>query len=61
MLRVQSAEMRMKRKQLAEEKGMKAPVKLVFPTILFLFPALMVIVLGPAALRIWDTLKVLTG
>ncbi len=61
VLRVQSAEMRMKRKQLAEEKGMKAPVKLVFPTILFLFPALMVIVLGPAALRIWDTLKVLTG
>ena len=61
VLRVQSAEMRMKRKQLAEEKGMKAPVKLVFPTILFLFPALMVIVLGPAALRIWDTLKILTG
>jgi len=59
VLRVQAAEMRIKRRQLAEEKGMKAPVKLVFPTILFLFPALMVIVLGPAAIRIWDTLKLL--
>ncbi|MBN1298333.1 MAG: type II secretion system F family protein [Actinobacteria bacterium] len=59
VLRVQAAEMRIKRRQLAEEKGMKAPVKLVFPTILFLFPALMVIVLGPAALRIWDTLQLL--
>ncbi len=59
VLRVQAAEMRIKRRQLAEEKGMKAPVKLVFPTILFLFPALMVVVLGPAAIRIWDTLKLL--
>ena len=57
VLRVQSKEMRVKRRQIAEEKGVKAPVKLVFPTILFLFPALMVVVLGPAVLRIWDTLK----
>jgi len=60
VLRVQSAEMRTKRRQIAEEKGVKAPVKLVFPTILFLFPALMVIILGPAVIRIWDTLKVIT-
>ncbi len=59
VLRVQSKEMRIKRRQIAEEKGVKAPVKLVFPTILFLFPALMVVVLGPAVLRIWDTLKTL--
>ncbi len=59
VLRVQSQEMRIKRRQIAEEKGIKAPVKLVFPTILFLFPALMVIVLGPAALRIWDLLQTL--
>jgi len=57
VLRVQSGEMRIKRKQAAEEKGMKAPVKLIFPTILFLFPALMVIVIGPAAINIIDTLK----
>ncbi len=61
VLRVQSAEMRIKRRQIAEEKGIKAPVKLVFPTILFLFPALMVVILGPAAIRILDTFKVIMG
>jgi tight adherence protein C len=59
VLRVQASEMRIKRRQIAEEKGLKAPVKLVFPTILFLFPALMVIVLGPAGIRMWDTLQLL--
>ena len=57
VLRIQAGEMRIKRKQIAEEKGMKAPVKLIFPTILFLFPALMVIILGPAAINIMNTLK----
>jgi tight adherence protein C len=57
VLRIQAGEMRVKRKQIAEEKGMKAPVKLIFPTILFLFPALMVIILGPAAINIMNTLK----
>ena len=61
VLRVQSAEMRIKRRQIAEEKGIKAPVKLVFPTILFLFPALMVVILGPAAIRMLDTFKVIMG
>jgi tight adherence protein C len=61
VLRVQSAEMRIKRRQIAEEKGVKAPVKLVFPTILFLFPALMVVILGPAAIRMLDTFKVIMG
>ena len=59
VLRIQAGEMRIKRRQAAEEKGMKAPVKLVFPTILFLLPALMIIVIGPAILRILDVLKVL--
>ncbi len=57
VLRIQAGEMRIKRKQAAEEKGMKAPVKLIFPTILFLFPALMVIILGPAAINIINTMK----
>jgi tight adherence protein C len=57
VLRIQAGEMRIKRKQIAEEKGMKAPVKLIFPTILFLFPSLMVIILGPAVINIMDTLK----
>jgi len=59
VLRIQSNEMRIKRRQAAEEKGMKAPVKLVFPTILFLLPALMIIVIGPAILRVMDVLKVM--
>jgi tight adherence protein C len=56
VLRVQATEMRTRRRQRAEENGIKAPVKLVFPTILCLFPALLVVVLGPAAIRVWDTL-----
>lgn len=57
VLRIQAGEMRLKRKQLAEEKGMKIPTKIVFPTILFLLPALMIIILGPAIINIMDTLK----
>ncbi|MBL7060645.1 MAG: type II secretion system F family protein [Actinobacteria bacterium] len=53
VLRTQAVEMRIKRRQQAEEKGIKAPVKLVFPLILCLFPALMTVVLGPAAIRIY--------
>ncbi len=56
VLRVQATEMRVRRRQVAEEKGIKAPVKLVFPTILCLFPGLMAIVLAPAAIRIYSTL-----
>lgn len=59
VLRIQAGEMRIKRRQAAEEKGMKAPVKLVFPTILFLLPALMIVVVGPAILRVMDVLKVM--
>lgn len=59
VLRIQAGEMRIKRRQAAEEKGMKAPVKLVFPTILFLLPALMIIVIGPAILSVMDVLKVM--
>jgi tight adherence protein C len=61
VLRIQAGEMRIKRRQAAEEKGMKAPVKLVFPTILFLLPALMIIVLGPAIINIMDVLKVINN
>ncbi|MGM0368622.1 MAG: type II secretion system F family protein [Actinomycetota bacterium] len=52
VLRVQASEMRIKRRQRAEEAGAKAPVKLVFPLIFCLFPALMTVIIGPAMLRV---------
>lgn len=56
MLRVQSTTMRQKRRQRAEEAAMKVPVKMLFPLIFFIFPTLFIVVLGPAAIRIVDTL-----
>jgi tight adherence protein C len=52
ILRVQAADMRLRRQLAAEEKAMKAPVKMLFPTVLFIFPAMFVVVLGPAALNL---------
>jgi tight adherence protein C len=56
VLRVQSDELKVKRRQRAEERAMKIPVKIVFPLVICIFPALMVVLLGPAALRIRDAL-----
>jgi tight adherence protein C len=52
-LRVYSDALRTKRYQRAEEIAAKLPVKLVFPVILFIFPALFVTILGPPAIRLW--------
>jgi tight adherence protein C len=52
-LRVHSDSMRTKRRQRAEERAMKLPVKLLFPLILFIFPSLFVAVIGPGAIQIY--------
>jgi tight adherence protein C len=52
VLKTQATEMRNKRRQWAREKAAKLPVKMLFPLVLFVFPAIMVTVLGPAAFGI---------
>jgi len=49
-LRVQSDSMRTRRKQLAEEKAAKTAVQLIFPLVLFIFPGIFVVLVGPAAI-----------
>jgi tight adherence protein C len=50
-LRVQSDAMRTKRKQLAEEKAQKTAVQMLFPMVLFIFPGIFVVLVGPAAIK----------
>ena len=56
VLRVQSDQLRVRRRQRAERSAHEAPVKMVFPLVLFIFPAFMVVILGPAIIRISDGL-----
>jgi len=56
-LRNQSNALRVKRRQAAEERAQKTTVKLMAPLILFIFPAILVVLAGPAALKLIETLK----
>jgi tight adherence protein C len=57
ILRVQAADTRMRRQAAAEEKAMKAPIKMLFPTVAFIFPSMFIVVLGPAMLHIMSVFK----
>ena len=55
-LRVHADTLRLKRQQRAEEMAQKAAIKILFPTLLFIFPAIFVVILGPAAFQIYEVL-----
>jgi tight adherence protein C len=55
VMRIQSEQMRMKRRQRAEEKARQAPVKIMIPLVFFIFPTILIVLLGPAILQIRDS------
>jgi tight adherence protein C len=52
ILRVQAADARERRQSMAEERAMKAPIKMLFPTVLFIFPSMFIVTIGPAFLSL---------
>jgi len=56
VLRIQSDQMRVKRRQRAEEEAHKAPIKMSFPLGVFVFPSLLIVLLTPAGLKLWRSL-----
>ncbi|MDF1515362.1 MAG: type II secretion system F family protein [Anaerolineae bacterium] len=55
VMRIQSETMRMKRRQRAEEKARQAPVKMMLPLVFFIFPTILIVLLGPAVIQIKNT------
>jgi tight adherence protein C len=61
VIRIQAAAMRLKRRQRAEEKAMKTPVKIMIPLVLFIFPSMFIVILGPAVVEMMENMKTITG
>lgn len=57
VLRIQSREMRLRRRQAAEEKAQKVPVKIMIPLVLCILPSLFIVVLGPAAIKMVEVFR----
>jgi tight adherence protein C len=57
VLRVQSKDMRIRRRQRAEEKAQKLPVKILFPLVFFILPSLFIIIIGPVALSLLQSFR----
>ncbi len=56
ILRVQATDTRLRRQSAAEERAMKAPIKMLFPTVIFIFPAMFIVTLGPALLKVMEVI-----
>ena len=54
VLRVQADQMRMKRRQRAEQQAQAAPIKMMFPLVMFIFPTMFIVILGPAGIQIYE-------
>ncbi len=61
VLRIQAEQMRMKRRQRAEEEAHKAPIKMIAPMGLLIFPSILIVLLTPALLRLTTSFKTFTG
>ena len=61
VIRIQAGAMRIKRRQRAEEKAMKTPVKIMIPLVLFIFPSMFIVILGPAAITMMEQMKIVPG
>lgn len=63
VLRIQSEQMRVRRRQRAEERAQQAPVKMTFPLVFLIFPSIFIVLLGPAGIQVArsDALRGLTG